>query len=1195
MKFIKTIQIYFCLSIISIKSFCIIDPEGDKIPSVIPPSPDAASLGKYGEVPVSLYTGAINISIPLWEIRTNKLSVPIKLSYQDDGIKISERSGWIGEGWSLIANGVITRTVRGKIDEGEYGYFQYKEHLKISNYYSGDRHYELLKQIADGKIDCEPDIFHFNFGGYSGKFTFANQENKINITPFQNLKIFPQIDNLEITGFTIITPDGITYIFGGNNATEVTNPHTKYSENVIYNSGWYLTDIITPNKNDTIHFMYTSNSLTFNTFNQTCKCHLNNISKCETTPETCDALKNSWSIRNIDNCILKSIISRSSKVLFETTDRSDINNGKKLSIIKIFNYSDNVETDPPYKTFKLFYNYYGSADNDSHKRLFLSKLKEYGENNDSTKNPYFFTYHNPDLIPSRDSKQQDYWGYFNGATSNDSYGNNGILIPDTDYGNFHFEGADRDTDPEKVIYGMLCKIKYPTSGYDTLIFESHKVNSPESEYIYQEISHEYYASVTTCISGDGDTTFFTPEETVMGIITVKLPTYPPSSLVYAEILDSDSNEIIKTYNQQSDVETITDSMLFYMDKEYELRVITPTQCNGYPENFESRIEVNYTIINYDSIVDYNNKYVGGVRIKEIQSRNYDNKILTQKSYSYNKPDKPEKSSGNLFSKPRFFNAQKELYQDNYPCEHYTCNYLLRYSSSIVPLGTSGGSHVGYEYVTEKFDNNNKENGKIVYKFSHCTDFYGSTPIGNEWARGKLLSRKTYDKENTPVQEIINNYNIKEYHDNITKGFVVNYKLTNTDVLCEYYNEDIYEQNYYNIYSKWKYLKKTITRDYSIENPNEYIEKIKIYNYDFKNQQITRITEPQSNGDTLITKYLYPGDYKYSACINILDNCEDTLDANIQTCENNYNNCEDEYTENCYEYGDCYAKWVTCIYNALRSKACAHFFSPGNCQKKLNNCHDNYDNCANSIPPYHYNCTWKLNSCLEDAYYNYAICKCSYDSCVNSNYDISSTLLKQILKLQSNHISSEVIDAQKINKRSNNKYLVDGTITLYKDYSDIDSIENILPYKKLQVTTKGFVHNFSQSSIQNHKFDYDNQYYTEYLTFDDYDEYGNILQYTPKNDATISFLWGYNGIYPIAKAINANKNDISFNPETGQRECPEDAMMTTYKYNPVWGVIEITDENGFTMYYEYDNYGRLKIIRDNDENIIKQFKYNYGSE
>ena len=37
-----------------------------QIPKIIPPSPDAAALGKYGEIPVENNTGVPQIAIPVY-------------------------------------------------------------------------------------------------------------------------------------------------------------------------------------------------------------------------------------------------------------------------------------------------------------------------------------------------------------------------------------------------------------------------------------------------------------------------------------------------------------------------------------------------------------------------------------------------------------------------------------------------------------------------------------------------------------------------------------------------------------------------------------------------------------------------------------------------------------------------------------------------------------------------------------------------------------------------------------------------------------------------------------------------------------------------------------------------------------------------------------------------------------------------
>jgi hypothetical protein len=80
-------------------------------------SPNAASLGKFGDIPVNYHTGIPSIGIPLYTIQDGNLSVPISISYHAGGLKVDEPSSSVGAGWALNAGGVITRTVKDKPDE----------------------------------------------------------------------------------------------------------------------------------------------------------------------------------------------------------------------------------------------------------------------------------------------------------------------------------------------------------------------------------------------------------------------------------------------------------------------------------------------------------------------------------------------------------------------------------------------------------------------------------------------------------------------------------------------------------------------------------------------------------------------------------------------------------------------------------------------------------------------------------------------------------------------------------------------------------------------------------------------------------------------------------------------------------------------------------------------------------------------
>ena len=62
-----------------------------------------------------------------------------------------------------------------------------------------------------------------------------------------------------------------------------------------------------------------------------------------------------------------------------------------------------------------------------------------------------------------------------------------------------------------------------------------------------------------------------------------------------------------------------------------------------------------------------------------------------------------------------------------------------------------------------------------------------------------------------------------------------------------------------------------------------------------------------------------------------------------------------------------------------------------------------------------------------------------------------------------------------------------------------------------------------------------------------------------------------------------------------RILPVGAQMTTCAYTPGVGKISETDVNGTTTYYDYNKFGLLKTVRDDDGTVVKRFIYdNYTS-
>lgn len=137
-----------------------------------------------------------------------------------------------------------------------------------------------------------------------------------------------------------------------------------------------------------------------------------------------------------------------------------------------------------------------------------------------------------------------------------------------------------------------------------------------------------------------------------------------------------------------------------------------------------------------------------------------------------------------------------------------------------------------------------------------------------------------------------------------------------------------------------------------------------------------------------------------------------------------------------------------------------------------------------------------------------------------------------------------------------------------------------------------------------------------FTFDKYDSYGNLLQYTRLDGVKISYIWSYEHKYPIAEIINASWEEISaclpsltLENIAYKREPSEDdweslinlkerfksAQITIYKYKPLVGLTEKIEPSGFTTCFHYDNFGRLiqtSFKEDQTERVMQSYEYGY---
>ncbi len=220
----KRLFLSFLSFLTSINLFSGVEP----IEKIIPVSPNAASLGLYGSIPVGHYTGVSKISIPLYEIDLDGKKFPISISYHASGIKVGQEASWVGLGWALNIGGSITREMKGWDDfySGTHprGYYFDRDFPTCDNNNDidvryGDQERQKYFNIGNNQVDSEPDLFHFCFGDYAGtmfvdKIDQAGNSEKSAKAIIRNSKEYMDATyDIQNNTWTIYDGFGYCYIF----------------------------------------------------------------------------------------------------------------------------------------------------------------------------------------------------------------------------------------------------------------------------------------------------------------------------------------------------------------------------------------------------------------------------------------------------------------------------------------------------------------------------------------------------------------------------------------------------------------------------------------------------------------------------------------------------------------------------------------------------------------------------------------------------------------------------------------------------------------------------------------------------------------------------------------------------------------------------------------------------------------------
>ena len=486
-------------------------------------TPNAASLGVFGSIPVNYYTGTPDISIPLYTLKAGKITVPINLRYHPGSVKPNEHPGWVGLGWNLQSYGTITRVQHGEVDEYNHhdnypSYFNKgKNLLNESNWDSTDKLKEYFEFRAANDLsypDADADEFYFSFMEYSGKFIYTYQGWKVdsehNIkVEFDEINGFISKDSVQIKleeeneylglsinhysrmfkTFTLVTDDGTKYIFGGDKAIEYS---TIYSDNIndpLIANTWYLKEIVDTD-NNTVRFNYKRGlpicKLSFISFYNVMECHgyanggpIGNIYTSDSHGSGGIADTTSHGGYILFPVYLSNISSNNCSIDFSTNYTTEkMYSQDYLNTIGTNRYIINLsklirlhDTDMHYRGRGFKWEQLNSIhiNDKSGNNLFIYTLHFSNSTSerltlkglsDSSGKYYTFSYNNIAGLSDYGGDKTDHWGYYNGQSVYEK----------------HFTSLDnlKNTKKDSVVIGLLNRITYPTGGYTEFEWEAHQ-------------------------------------------------------------------------------------------------------------------------------------------------------------------------------------------------------------------------------------------------------------------------------------------------------------------------------------------------------------------------------------------------------------------------------------------------------------------------------------------------------------------------------------------------------------------------------------------------------------------------------------------------------------------------------------------------------------------------------------------------
>jgi|GEM_PF-4968140 len=1158
-----------------------------KLPTVLPTSPDAASLGQYVQAPVNFYNGVPQIDIPLYTISYKNLNVPIAISYNASGIKVQDKASSIGTGWALSFGGTITRIARGGLDELPTGYKSGQKNVEkiLNNQLSANDRADLIKRITRGEVDAEPDIFLVNLPGFSCKF-FFDENGGIYTVPKSKVKITPgTVGGLGFQNWTVTTTDGTVFELGASDGSELSGGLEKIHNNNncaaladdSYNN-WYLTKI-TPVVGAPITFEYESYTSTYFAPASMTNYRLLGVilapgssgAACQTYEDWCTLTTTMYSKK------IKKIIFNNGEVLFTHGDsRLDLGGDKTISQIVVHNKQG--ATVKKWIFYQSYRNNSPSPAGQDGKRLFLDSLRLFDaqicDDAGCVPNPqlYKFEYNN-ELLPPRNTWAQDFWGYYNGATSNSTLVPKMVISNPYASGYIELDGADRIPNEQFTKAGVLEKVVYPTGGHLQLTYELNDAQTgvPYFKKSQQNLQYSY----PTVPSPDHGGVFVVSSCNdkpikVHAIATgVADPSGDPSNKQQWRIYKLNVEEWEQVEGAALGSLTLPDTddrTFFFGSGTYKVQIYDPTNAN-----------VSATVaIDWKNDVDCFIRPVGGLRVKETKFRDgikEEDILITQ--YDYKSFTDPTKSSGGVANFPEYHYTYLEDnvsgYIDDDPIID-KCKWFVYNSVGTQPLSTTGIGNVGYSNITVSKIHNGEKLGKTEYTFESPLTVPDNLPNGFpfasiddfDWKRGQVIKIAHY-KSNGETFAIVEEES--ELPQTISQENVPGLKTGVNDrilsVISNLGNPELVdvsvpvEQVFYTG-TGFSYSSQSTNKTYDQVNPSLAVSVVENRIVNTNNYQLASSSSVNSKGEVITTHLKYTADYEiaspsgnFATSIKALQN-KNILDLPVEKyITKKVGTNEHVVSGQLFEYNAAGQPIAVYQLNIAQPLAIGSF-TPSSVINGAIAFNSNYkpeaflayDGSGNIIQ------LQKANDFLTKLIWDYNN-ELPAAECINCDGAIAFT------SFETNSYGGWTVS-------SNNKSVGGVTGT---DYYELAS-----------------------GSIQSPTLSASNLYTVSYWTNGaSFAITGSTSTFQGREVTINGVVWKYfehtiSNSTGFTIAGSGKIDELRLYPKHGQ--------LTTFTHQPLVGITAKCDLNSIISYFEYDAFGRLKLIRDHDRSILKHHEYKF---